>query len=170
MKQFVKIRGYKAWFEIHSRMLFVRWCCRVLIGKTGKNAGKKIKVGKKVPVPTPVPDVLYNNSIYNYVLTWIFEQGYEVYLVHDSRCVRVGRNRFDEFRLMIDEMLNDYFSLAKTQKCKVSPMAMFTMYDYQNASKNRRSVAIIALDETKFTCLGINTKPYYDAYFGGFSR
>ena len=165
MKQFVKIRGYKAWFEIFSRTLFVRWCCRTI--GAGKN---QRKIGKKVPVPAPLPDVLYNNSIYNYVLTWIYEQGYEVYVLHDTRLRRVGRNRFDDFRLMIDDLLNDYFDQAEKQKCKVSPMAMFSLYDYGNATKNKRRVAIIALDETKFTCVTIATLPYFDSYFGGFSR
>lgn len=163
MGKYVKVRNNNAWFELLSRMLYVRWCCKT-IGQ-GKN---RRKIGKKVPVPTPAADVLYNNSIYNYVLTWIYDQNYEVYIAHDSRIVRVGKNRFDVFRLMIDDLLNDYFDTVKQQKCRVSPMAMFSLYDYANAAKHKRKIALIALDDTQFTCINVNTKKYYDAYFGGF--
>lgn len=151
-----------AWYEVISRTLFVRWCCRKL--KNGKKAAKKIS--KKIPVDTPKPDVLYNNSIYTYLINWIYLQNYEVYVLHDKELRRVGMNRYDDFRLMIDEMLNDYFDAAGKIKCRVSPMAMFTLYDYENSPKHHRKVAIIALDETQFTCLTMNTRRYFDAYFG----
>jgi len=160
---------------VFSRILFVRWCCKKIGGYWKGEVGHKVwvkkrKIGKKIPVPTPVPDVLYNNSIYTYLINYIYTQDYEVYLLHDTRLRRIGKNRYDEFRLMIDEMLNDYFALAAKTKCKVSPMAMFTLYDYQNASKHRRSIVIITLDETDFTCVSVNPKPYFDYYFGGYKR
>jgi hypothetical protein len=170
-KQLSKIRNRNAWYEVPTRTLYVKWCCltrQVKSKKTGRT--KTIKQAKKVPVPTPAPDVLYNNSIYTYLVNWIYLQDYEVYLVHDTRFVRVGKNRFDDFRLMIDELLNDYFNLAKRTSCKLSPMAMFSLYDFRNASKHKRKIAIISLDESDFTCVQMKTRGYFDYYFGGYAR
>ena len=150
-----KLFRYRAWYDLISRELFLRFRGR-----------KTQKLGKPILVPKPVPDILYNQSVYNYLMTWIYVQGYEVYLTHDSRISRIGISSFDDVRLMIDELLNKYFDEVEKTKCKASPMAMFYLYDYTAVQKHRRKIAILALDETKFTCVQIPTKKYYDSYFG----
>lgn len=168
MKKFSKIRGLNAWYEVIARTLYVRWCCRTIIIRKGKNKGQKKKISKKIAVQTPQPDILYNNSIYTYLVNWVFTQNYEVYLLHGTELRRVGKNRFDDFRLMIDEILNDYFlSVSQmSKKCPYSPMAKFSLYDYGNSPKHKRRVVIIALDETDFTCTTIPMGRYFFKYFG----
>lgn len=164
MKQFAKIRGINAWYEIPTRTLYVKSGFRT-IGK-GKN---KRKIAKKIAIQTPQPDVLYNNSVYTYLVNWIYVQGYEVYLLHNRELRRVGQNRFDDFRLMIDDLLNDYFAKVSKVRCKVSPMVTFSMYDYGNSLQHKRKVVIIALDETDFTCvptMSVNISRFFASYFG----
>lgn len=148
-------------YESFSRTLYVKGRLRTIgLGK------KKRKIAKKIIVQTPKPDVLYNNSVYTYLVNWIYVQKYEVYLLHGTELRRVGQNRFDDFRLMIDELLNDYFHKVSGVRCKASPMAMFSMYDYGNSLSHKRKVVIIALDESDFTCVTMRTQTYFDNYFG----
>lgn len=161
----IKIKRYQAWFDTITRTLWVRWCCRTVIRKSGKNKGKKVKLGKYIPVQTPRPDVLYNQSVYNYLISWIYENDYRVYVLHDTRLRYVGVEHFDVLRIMLDDLLDDYFNTVSGMKCRVSPMAMFSLYDFRNALKHKRKIAILSLDETKFTCVQIATKPFFDGYF-----